>query len=569
MKDLTTANECDILYTIIAETNLFRRIQRKDLSMITVTDLTFQFGGQLLFKDVDLKFTPGNCYGIIGANGAGKSTFLKLLCGELEPTHGSVSIPDTVRMSVLKQDHFAYDGFSVLDTVIQGNMRLYNIMKEKEAIYEKVDFSDEDGMRASELEGEFAELNGWEAEADASKLLQGLGISEALLYESMSTLRESEKVKVLLAQALFGNPDIILLDEPTNGLDINAVTWLEDFLADYFGTVLVVSHDRHFLNNVCTNIVDIDYGSIKMYVGNYEFWYESSQLMQRLIKQQNKKNEDKIKELQTFISRFSANKSKSRQATSRRKLLDKLTVEEMPASSRRYPFIGFDMDREAGKDILAVSELTKSEDGRCLFKNLSFTVTKGDKIAFVGNETAITALFKILMEESEADSGSFKWGISITTSYFPHDNTSYFNNCTDSILDWMRRYSKDQTETYLRGFLGRMLFSNESVFKPVNVLSGGEKVRCMFSRMMLFGSNVLLLDQPTDHLDLESITAVNNGLSSFKGNVLFTSHDYEIVNTVANRVIEIRDDGGFTDRSGNYDDFVEYKKQLGCQSITL
>ncbi len=537
--------------------------------MITVSDLSFQFGGQLLFKDVDLKFTPGNCYGIIGANGAGKSTFLKLLCGELEPTRGSVSIPDTVRISVLKQDHFAYDSFSVLDTVIQGNMRLYEIMKEKDAIYLKEDFTDEDGIRASELEGEFAEMNGWEAESDASKLLQGLGLSETILYDPMSTLRESEKVKVLLAQALFGNPDIILLDEPTNGLDINAVTWLEDFLADYFGTVLVVSHDRHFLNNVCTNIVDIDYGAIKMYVGNYEFWYESSQLMQRLIKQQNKKNEDKIRELQTFISRFSANKSKSRQATSRRKLLDKLTVEEMPASSRRYPFIGFDMDREAGKDILSVSELTKSEDGHTLFKNLSFTVLKGDKIAFVGNETAITALFKILMDEAEADSGSYKWGISITTSYFPHDNTSYFNDREESILDWMRQYSKDQTETYLRGFLGRMLFSNESVFKPVNVLSGGEKVRCMFSRMMLFGSNVLILDQPTDHLDLESITAVNNGLSSFKGNVLFTSHDYEIVNTVANRIIEIKEDGSFVDRSGNYDDFVEYKKQQGIVDIKL
>ncbi len=537
--------------------------------MITVTDLTFQFGGQLLFKDVDLKFTPGNCYGIIGANGAGKSTFLKLLCGELDPTHGSVSIPDTVRMSVLKQDHFAYDEFTVLDTVIQGNIKLYEIMKEKDAIYAKEDFTDEDGIRASELEGEFAEMNGWEAESDASKLLQGLGLSETILYDQMSTLRESEKVKVLLAQALFGNPDIILLDEPTNGLDINAVTWLEDFLADYFGTVLVVSHDRHFLNNVCTNIVDIDYGGIKMYVGNYEFWYESSQLMQRLIKQQNKKNEDKIRELQTFISRFSANKSKSRQATSRRKLLDKLTVEEMPASSRRYPFIGFDMDREAGKDILFVNDLTKSEDGRLLFKDLSFTVAKNDKIAFVGNETAITALFRVLMEETEPDSGSFKWGISITKSYFPHDNTEFFNGHDESILDWMRQYSKDQTETYLRGFLGRMLFSNESVFKPVNVLSGGEKVRCMFSRMMLFGSNVLLLDQPTDHLDLESITAVNNGLSSFKGNVLFTSHDYEIVNTVANRIIELRDDGSYVDRTGNYDDFVEYKKLQGDQNIKL
>ena len=537
--------------------------------MITVSDLSFQFGGQLLFKDVDLKFTPGNCYGIIGANGAGKSTFLKILCGELDPTKGVVSIPDTVRMSVLKQDHFAFDEFTVLDTVIQGNKRLYDIMKEKDAIYAKEDFTDEDGIRASELEGEFAELNGWEAESDASKLLQGLGLPDSILYDYMSTLKESEKVKVLLAQALFGNPDIILLDEPTNGLDIDAVRWLEDFLADYFGTVLVVSHDRHFLNNVCTNIVDIDYGSIKMYVGNYEFWYESSQLMQRLLKQQNKKNEEKIRELQAFISRFSANKSKSRQATARRKLLDKIALEEIPASSRRYPFIGFDMDREAGKDILFVNDLTKSENGEIMFKNLTFTVNKGDKIAFVGNEQAITALFKVLMEETEPDSGSFKWGISITKSYFPHDNSEYFNGCTDSILDWMRRYSKDQTETYLRGFLGRMLFSNESVFKEVHVLSGGEKVRCMFSRMMLFGSNVLLLDQPTDHLDLESITAVNHGLDSFKGNVLFTSHDYEIVNTVANRIIELRDDGTYVDRQGNYDDFVEYKKSLGIMNIKL
>ncbi len=537
--------------------------------MITVSDLSFQFGGQLLFKDVELKFTPGNCYGIIGANGAGKSTFLKILCGELEPTKGYVAIPDTVRMSVLKQDHFAYDGFTVLDTVIQGNQRLYDIMKEKDEIYAKEDFTDEDGIRASELEGEFAELNGWEAESDASKLLQGLGLSDSILYDMMSTLKESEKVKVLLAQALFGNPDIILLDEPTNGLDIDAVRWLEDFLADYFGTVLVVSHDRHFLNNVCTNIVDIDFGSIKMYVGNYEFWYESSQLMQRLIKQQNKKNEEKIRELQAFISRFSANKSKSRQATARRKLLDKIALEEIPASSRRYPFIGFDMDREAGKDILFVNDLTKTDNGEIMFKNLSFTVNKGDKIAFVGNEQAITALFRVLMEETEPDSGSFKWGISITKSYFPHDNTEYFKDCTDSILDWMRRYSKDQTETYLRGFLGRMLFSNESVFKEVHVLSGGEKVRCMFSRMMLFGSNVLLLDQPTDHLDLESITAVNHGLDSFKGNVLFTSHDYEIVNSVANRIIEIRDDGSYVDRQGNYDDFVEYKKSQGILNIKL
>ena len=537
--------------------------------MITVSDVTFNFGGQVLFKDVDLKFTPGNCYGIIGANGAGKSTFLKMICGELEPTKGTVTIPEKTRLSVLKQDHFAYDAYTVLDTIIMGNERLYQIMKEKDALYEKEDFSEEDGIKASELESEFAELNGWEAESDASKLVQGLGLNESVLYEPMSGLKESEKDTDLLAQALFGDPEIILLDEPTNGLDIEAVAWLEDFLSDYFGTVLVVSHDRHFLNNVCTNIVDIDYGGIKMYVGNYEFWYESSQLMQRVLKQQNKKNEEKIKELQEFISRFSANKSKSRQATARKKLLDKLTVEEIPASSRRYPFIGFDMDREAGKDILFVENLSKTApDGTVLFKDITFTVNKGEKIAFVGNEMSITALFEILVGNSDPDSGSYKWGQSITYSYFPHDNSAFFNGCTLSILDWMRQYSKDQTETYLRGFLGRMLFSNDSVYKEVRVLSGGEKARCMFSRMMLFGSNMLILDRPTDHLDLESITAVNNGLSAFKGNVMFMSHDYEIVNTVADRIIELTPDR-MIDKKGNYEDYVEFKKSLGEGKISL
>ena len=527
--------------------------------MITVNNVAFQFGAQLLFKDVNLKFTPGNCYGIIGANGAGKSTFLKILCGELQPTRGEVSIPETVRMSVLKQNHFEYEEFTVLDTVIMGNKRLYDIMKEKDAIYAKENFTDEDGIRASELEAEFAELNGWEAESEVSKLIQGLGLSEDLLYSYMSTLKESEKVKVLLAQALFGNPDIILLDEPTNGLDVNAVIWLENFLSDYFGTVLVVSHDRHFLNDVCTNIVDIDYTGIKMYVGNYEFWYESSQLIQRMIKMQNKKNEEKIAELQNFIARFSANKSKSRQATSRRKLLDKLTVEELPASSRRYPFIGFDMDREPGKEILHVENLTKSLNGNLLFKDLSFHVYKDDKIAFIGNELAVTTLFKILNGEMEQDDGDYKIGVSISVSYFPHDNSSYFDGHTETILDWMRQYSKDQTETYLRGFLGKMLFSNESVFKPVNVLSGGEKVRCMFSRMMLYGSNMLMIDQPTDHLDLESITAVNNGMKSFKGNILFSSHDYEIINTVANRIIEILPDGSFVDKKCTYEEYLDDK----------
>lgn len=527
--------------------------------MITISNLSFHFGGQLLFKDVDLKFTPGNCYGIIGANGAGKSTFLKILCGELEPSTGEVSIPDTVRMSVLRQDHFAFDSFTVLDTVMMGNKRLYDIKVEKDAIYEKEDMTEEDGLRASELEVEFAELDGWEAESEISRLIQGLGMRDEQLFDEMSTLKESEKVKVMLAQALFGNPDIIMLDEPTNGLDLDAVMWLEDFLADYFGTVLVVSHDRHFLNDVCTNIVDIDYSGIKMYVGNYEFWYESSQLIQRMIKQQNKRAEEKIRELQAFISRFSANKSKSRQATSRRKLLDKLSIEELPASSRRYPFIGFDMDRTAGKDILFVKELSKSVDGTPLFKNLSFTVGKEDKIALVGNEMAITALFRILMEEDVPDSGDFKWGVSISTSYFPHDNSAYFNDCELSIIDWLAQYSKETTETYLRGFLGRMLFSNDAVFKPVNVLSGGETVRCMFARMMLFGSNFLLLDHPTDHLDLESISAVNHGLSNFKGNIIFSSHDYELVNTVANRIIEITPEG-VIDRPGTYEEFLEWKK---------
>ena len=517
--------------------------------MITVSEVSFNFSGQQLFKDVNLKFQPGNCYGIIGANGAGKSTFLRLLCGELEPSKGEIFISKDERMSVLKQDHFAYDEFTVLDTVMQGNERLYAVMKEKDAIYEKADFTDEDGERAAELEAEFAEMNGWEAESDASKLLQGLGLDEGVLYMPMSSLNEKEKVKVLLAQALFGNPEIILLDEPTNGLDIDATLWLENFLADYYGIVLVVSHDRHFLNDVCTHIVDIDYGKIKMYVGNYEFWYESSQLMQKLIKQQNKRNEDKIAELQSFISRFSANKSKSRQATARRKLLDKLTVEEMPASSRRYPWIGFELSREAGKDILSVTNLTKTLDGVPLFKDLSFTIAKGEKVAFFGNELALTALFNILMEEDTADSGSFKWGVSITPSYFPHDNTKYFAGHTENIVDWMRQYSQDQTEAYLRGFLGRMLFSGDAVYKQVQVLSGGEKVRCMFSRMMLFPANCLVLDQPTDHLDLESISAVNDGLTAFPGNVLFTSHDYEIVNTVANRIIELLPDGTVLDRS--------------------
>lgn len=532
--------------------------------MITVSNVSLQFGSDTLFKNVDLQFNPGNCYGIIGANGAGKSTFLKILCGELKPTTGEVSIPKNLRMSVLKQDHFAYDAYTVLDTVIMGNQRLYDIMQEKDALYAKEDFSEEDGVKASELEAEFAEMDGWEAEANVSKLIQGLGLSEDLLYSQMSELSGNEKVKILLAQALFGNPDIILMDEPTNHLDIDAIAWLEDFLSEYFGTVIVVSHDRHFLNNVCTHTVDIDYTKIKMYVGNYEFWYESSQMMQRLIKQQNKRTEEKIKELKSFIERFSANKSKSRQATSRRKLLDNLTVEEMPASSRRYPFIGFDMDRELGKDVLQVTDLCKTVDGVKLLDNVSFTLGRTDKVAFVGeSEQAITMLFKILMEEEQPDSGSVKWGVSTSRSYFPVDNSEFFNNCDLSIIDWIRQYSEnDITDTFLRGFLGRMLFSGDDVYKPVKVLSGGEKVRCMFSRMMLFHSNVLLLDRPTNHLDLESITAVNNGLMSFKGVVLLSSHDHEILQTVADRIIEITPDGCI-DRQGTYEEFIQWKKENG------
>lgn len=530
--------------------------------MINVSNVSLQFGGQYLFKDVDLRFAAGNCYGIIGANGAGKSTFLRILCGDIEPTTGEVAIKKDARISVLKQDHFAYDEYSVLDTVMMGNERLYEIMKQKDALYAKEDFTEADGDLAAELEGEFAELGGWEAESDASKLIQGLGLSEELLYQSMSGLSGNEKVKVLLAQALFGNPDIILLDEPTNHLDIDAIRWLEDFLAEYFGTVLVVSHDRHFLNNVCTHIVDIDYTKIKMYVGNYEFWYESSQLMQKMIKQQNKKAEEKIKELQAFIARFSANKSKSKQATSRRKLLDKLEVTELPASSRKYPFIGFTMDRELGKEILQVKGVSKTVDGEKLLNNITFTVGREDKIAFIGeSEQAITMLFKILAEEEVPDEGEFKWGISTSRSYFPVDNSAFFDGCDLSILEWIRQYSEtDETETYLRGFLGKMLFSGDEIYKPVKVLSGGEKVRCMFSRMMLYGSNVLLLDRPTNHLDLESITAVNNGLRDFKGVVMFASHDHEIMQTVANRIIEITPEG-VIDRQGTYEEFLEFKKQ--------
>ena len=526
--------------------------------MITVENLSLQYGGQVLFSQADLQFTAGNCYGIIGANGAGKSTFLKILSGEVEPTGGHVHIDPKARMSVLKQNQSMYDEYTVMDTVIMGNKRLYDIGKEKEALYAKEEMTEEDGIRACELEEEYAELGGWEAESDASRILQGLGIGTEFHYNDMATLDARLKVKVLLAQALFGSPDILLLDEPTNNLDINAVNWLEDFLLDFEGTVIVVSHDRHFLNTICTHIVDIDYNKIKLYVGNYDFWYESSQLVQSLIKNQNKRNEEKIKELQDFISRFSANKSKSKQATARRKLLDKLTVEEMPASSRRYPWVAFSPEREVGKDILFVTDVSKTIDGVKVLDKVSFIVGHDDKIAFVGdNENAHTALFKIITGEMEPDEGTVKWGQTASFSYFPKDNTAFFEGHDENLVEWLREFSPDPHESYLRGFLGRMLFSGDDVYKSVKVLSGGEKVRCMLSRMMLSGANVLLLDQPTNHLDLESITAVNNGLEAVKCNVLFSSHDHQLVQTVANRIFDFTADGKLIDRKMTYDEYLE------------
>ena len=526
--------------------------------MITVSDLGLQYGGAPLFSHVDLQFVKGNCYGIIGANGAGKSTFLKILSGELESTSGTVNILPKTRMSVLKQNQNAYDAYTVMDTVIMGNQHLYDIGKQKDALYAKEDFTDEDGLLVSDLEAEFAELGGWEAESDASRILQGLGIGVDLHFNDMATLDARLKVKVLLAQALFGAPDILLLDEPTNNLDINAVNWLEDFLLDFPGTVIVVSHDRHFLNTICTHIVDIDYNKIKMYVGNYDFWYDASQLMQNLMKNQNKKNEEKAQELKEFISRFSANKSKSKQATSRRKLLDKISMEEFPASSRRYPWVAFAPDREVGKDILFVTDVSKTIDGVKVLDKVSFAVGHGDKIAFVGdNENAHTTLFKILTGELEPDEGTVKWGQTASFSYFPKDNTAFFEGCDDNLVEWLRQFSPDPHEAYLRGFLGRMLFSGDDIYKAVKVLSGGEKVRCMLSRMMLSGANVLLLDQPTNHLDLESIAALNNGLEAVKCNVLFSSHDHQLVQTVGNRVFDFTDDGKLIDRKMTYDEYLE------------
>ena len=524
--------------------------------MISTSGVTLQFGKRVLFKDVSIKFTPGNCYGVIGANGAGKSTFLKLLSGDIEPTKGSIDITPGERMSVLKQDHYAYDEYEVLRTVIMGNQHLVDIMDEKDAIYAKPDFSDEDGIRAGELEAEFAELNGWDAESDAAKLLNGLGIGEEYHYQKMSELDPALKVRVLLAQALFGNPDILLLDEPTNHLDLASINWLEDFLAGFENTVIVVSHDRHFLNQVCTHIADVDFGKIQLYVGNYDFWYHSSQLALQLAKDANKKKEEKIKELQTFIARFAANASKSKQATSRKKLLDKITLEDIKPSSRRYPYIAFTPDREAGDQLLLVDGISKTIDGEKVLNNVSFTVKKGEKIAFTGpNSAGKTALFQILMGEMEPDEGSFKWGVTTTQAYLPNDNTQYFEGCELSLTDWLRQYSKDPDESFVRGFLGRMLFSGEESLKKASVISGGEKVRCMLSKMMLSGANVLLMDEPTNHLDLESITALNDGLIAFKGTLLFVSHDHQFVQTIADRIIELTPAGVF-DKLTSYDDFL-------------
>ena len=508
--------------------------------MITVTDLSLRFSDKKLFDEVNVKFTPGNCYGVIGANGAGKTTFIRILSGEVEPTTGSVTITPGERLATLKQNQFAYDEFTVRETVIMGFKRLYEIMKEKEALYAKPDFSEEDGHLAADLEHEFSELNGWDAETDAEKLLMGLGVGKEFHDALMKDIPSGDRVKVLLAQALFGNPHILLLDEPTNHLDYKAIRWLEEFLIDYENTVIVVSHDRHFLNKVCTHMLDIDFGKARLVVGNYDFWYESSQLMSRLVAEKNRKKEDRIAELQAFIARFGSNASKARQATSRKKMLDKIVLDEILPSSRRYPFIGFTPEREAGKDILFVQNLSKTINGEKVLDQVTFTVNKNDKIAILSrNDLARTTLFQILAGEIEPDSGSFRWGTTTTQAYLPKDNTAYFENCDLSLVDWIRQYSSDQNESYCRGFLGKMLFSGDEALKSARVLSGGEKMRCMFSRLMLSTANVLLLDEPTNHLDLESITAVNNGLIAFKGNILFASHDYKFIETIANRIIEL------------------------------
>ena len=525
--------------------------------MISTSNLSVQFGGRKLFDEVNIKFTEGNCYGIIGPNGAGKSTFLKVLTGELDSTSGEVIIEKNKRLSFLKQDHFAYEDEEVLNVVMMGHAKLYDIMMQKNALYAKTEFTEEDGNLAAELEGEFAELDGWESETNAEKFLVGLGIPAEMHHKLMKELTEPEKVKVLLAQAIFGNPDILLLDEPTNGLDLHAVKWLEDFLMDLENTtVLVVSHDRHFLNKVCTHIADIDYGKIKMFVGNYDFWYESNQLMQELIRNQNKKMEQKKKELQDFIARFSANASKSKQATSRKKQLEKLQFEDMQVSNRKYPYIEFKPEREAGNNMLRVENLTKTVDGEKILDNISFTVNTGDKVVILSkNDIAKTTLFRILAGELEPDSGKVEWGVTTSQSYFPKDNSEYFENVDLSLIDWLRQFSEDQHEEYVRGFLGRMLFSGEEARKKAKVLSGGEKVRCMLSKMMLSNANVLLLDNPTDHLDLESITSLNKALERFDGTILFTTHDHEFIQTIANKIIEITPKG-ILEKEMEYDDYL-------------
>ena len=524
--------------------------------MISANNVTLRFGKKALFEDVNIKFTEGNCYGLIGANGAGKSTFLKILSGEIETTKGDVTMNAGERLSVLQQDHFKYNDYTVLDTVIMGNKRLYEVMKEKEEIYAKPDFSDEDGARVADLEAEFAEMNGWEAESDAATLLNGLGVGTDYHYKQMVELEDTLKVKVLLAQALFGNPDVLLLDEPTNHLDLDAIAWLEEFLINFENTVIVVSHDRYFLNKVCTHIADIDYGKIQLYAGNYDFWYESSQLMIKQMKEANKKKEEKIKELQEFIQRFSANASKSKQATSRKRALEKIELDEMRPSSRKYPYIDFRPNREIGNEVLTVENLTKTVDGEKVLDNISFTIGREDKVAFVGpNTLATTMLFKILVGEEEPDSGSYKWGVTTSQGYFPKDNTKEFDNDL-TIVDWLTQFSEEKDPTYVRGFLGRMLFAGDDGVKKVKVLSGGEKVRCLLSKMMIMGSNVLVLDEPTNHLDMESITALNNGLIKFSGVILFSSQDHQFIQTTANRIMEITATG-LIDKMTTYDEYLE------------
>ncbi len=528
-----------------------------DYFMISTSGVTLRYGKRALFEDVNIKFTPGNCYGLIGANGAGKSTFLKILSGEIEANQGDIHMTPGERMAVLKQNHFEFDEFNVLEVVIMGHIRLYEIMKEKDTLYAKSEFTEQDGLRAGELEGEFAELNGWDAEPDAAALLIGLGIPRELHDKKMIELSGNEKVRVLLSQALFGRPNNLLLDEPTNHLDLESIGWLENFLMDYEGTVIVVSHDRHFLNKVCTHIADIDFGKIQMYVGNYDFWYESSQLALRLSRDSNKKKEEKVKELQAFIQRFSANASKSKQATSRKKQLEKITLDDIRPSSRKYPFLHFKPEREAGKQLLTVEGLSKTINEEVVIDNVSFVVNKGDKIALVGpNTLPKSTLFDLIMGEQPADSGEYTWGITTTQAYFPIDNSRYFDGVDMNLVDWLRQYSQDQDETFLRGFLGRMLFAGEEALKKASVLSGGEKVRCMLAKMMLNGANVLVFDEPTNHLDLESITALNNGLTDFDGTILFTSHDHQFIQTIANRIIEITPNG-IIDRSMSYDEYLE------------